>query len=127
MYWGLFSWMTFSKFIKLVTHFVRYPVDILLWPVSIVFGWLHGVIKMWALLSLNQVRTSFLPLSGPLLTRFLQTTWGSRTGADADNNDRMIKQPRPQYEYFYDEKTDEKIPLYDDMKAYETRISATAA
>jgi len=49
------GWMTFSKFIKLVTHFVRYPVDIFLWPVSILFGWFHGGIKYYALATLSEV------------------------------------------------------------------------
>ena len=54
-YWALFAWMTFSKFIKLITHFARYPVDVLLWPVSILFGWFHGAIKMYALATLSEV------------------------------------------------------------------------
>ena len=56
----LLGWMIFSKFIKLVTHFVRYPVDILLWPVSVLFGWFHGAIKMYALFTLSEVRLSLL-------------------------------------------------------------------
>jgi hypothetical protein len=57
---ALLVWMLFSKFIKLVTHFVRYPVDILLWPVSILFGWFHGIIKVYAMVTLNEVRAPFL-------------------------------------------------------------------
>jgi hypothetical protein len=56
---ALLVWMLFSKFIKLVTHFVRYPVDILLWPVSILFGWFHGIIKVYAMVTLNEVRAPF--------------------------------------------------------------------
>ena len=52
----LIGWMAFSKFIKLITHFARYPVDILLWPVSILFGWFHGGIKFYALATLSEVR-----------------------------------------------------------------------
>jgi hypothetical protein len=52
---GLLGWMIFSKFIKLITHFVRYPIDVLLWPVSIIFGWVHGLIKMYALATLSEV------------------------------------------------------------------------
>jgi hypothetical protein len=58
---ALFCWMLFSKFIKLVTHFVRYPVDIFLWPVSILFGWFHGIIKFYAMVTLNEVRASSPP------------------------------------------------------------------
>jgi hypothetical protein len=50
--------MFISKFIKLLGHYVRYPVDILLLPVSILFGYFHGGIKMYAVLTLNVV--SFL-------------------------------------------------------------------
>lgn len=69
----LLLWMLFSKFIKLVTHFIRYPVDIFLWPVSILFGWFHGIIKFYAFATLNE------------------TTWGSREGADAGDSERMRK------------------------------------
>jgi hypothetical protein len=50
--------MAFSKIVKLVTHFVRYPIDILLWPVSILFGWFHGLIKVYAGATLSVVRLS---------------------------------------------------------------------
>lgn len=48
--------MFMSKFIKLMGHYIRYPVDFLLLPVSIIFGYLHGLIKVYAMLSLNVVR-----------------------------------------------------------------------
>jgi hypothetical protein len=59
----------------------------------------------------------------------VQTTWGSRAGADADDKDRMIKQKRPQYEV-YDEKLDEKLPLHEAMKDftyYDTKRSPAIA
>ena len=49
-------WMLMSKFIKLIGHYIRYPADFLLLPVSIIFGYLHGLIKVYAMLSLNVVR-----------------------------------------------------------------------
>ena len=58
MFWAFLAWMIFSKFIKLVTHFVRYPVDILLWPVSVLFGWFHGGIKYYALFTLDEVSSN---------------------------------------------------------------------
>lgn len=57
-FYVLAGWMTFSKFIKLITHFVRYPVDILLWPFSVLFGWFHGAIKLYAAFTLNEVSRS---------------------------------------------------------------------
>jgi hypothetical protein len=58
-YWlaieSLLWWMLVSKFIKLLGHYIRHPVDIFLLPVSILFGYFHGVIKMYAVLTLNVV------------------------------------------------------------------------
>ena len=51
----LASWMFLSKFLKLLGHYIRYPVDFLLLPVSILFGYFHGLIKGYAMLSLNVV------------------------------------------------------------------------
>ena len=52
----LMSWMFVSKFIKLMGHYIRYPSDFLLLPVSISFGYFHSlIIKVYALLSLNVV------------------------------------------------------------------------
>lgn len=52
----LMSWMFMTKFIKLLGHYIRYPVDFILLPISILFGYLHGLIKVYAMLSLNVVR-----------------------------------------------------------------------
>lgn len=52
---SLWVWMFVSKFIKLLGHYIRYPVDILLLPVSILFGYFHGIIKVYAVLTLNVV------------------------------------------------------------------------
>ena len=51
----LLSWMLMSKFLKLLGHYIRHPVDFLLLPVSIIFGYLHGLIKAKAMLSLDVV------------------------------------------------------------------------
>ena len=55
--YSLLVWMFVSKFIKNVGHYARYPSDIALLPVSIVFGWFHGLIKLYAMFTLNVVRT----------------------------------------------------------------------
>lgn len=57
----LASWIFLSKFLKLLGHYIRYPVDFLLLPVSILFGYFHGLIKGYAMLSLNVVGS--LPFS----------------------------------------------------------------
>ncbi|KIV81723.1 hypothetical protein PV11_03886 [Exophiala sideris] len=100
-FYAFLAWMTFSKFIKLVTHFVRYPIDVFLWPVSILFGWVHGAIKMYAVVTLSE------------------TTWGSRANADASDDTRMIKQTKPHTTFdLKHEKLHEKLLLNDDMRFY---------
>ena len=49
------SWMVLSKFIKLLGHYIRYPIDFLFLPFSILFGYFHGFIKLYAMLTLNVV------------------------------------------------------------------------
>lgn len=57
--------MFVSKFIKLLGHYIRYPADFLLLPVSIFFGYFHGLIKLYAAFTLNVVCV-FLPSSSPV-------------------------------------------------------------
>jgi len=45
----------FAKSIKLMGHWIRYPADLFLLPLSILFGYLHGVIKLAGLLTLSEV------------------------------------------------------------------------
>lgn len=65
-------WMFVSKFIKLVGHYIRYPVDGLLLPVSILFGYLHGIIKIYAVLTLNVVSSKIHSPPFPPSTFLLQ-------------------------------------------------------
>ena len=58
----LLGWMFISKFIKVIGHYVRYPVDFLLLPISIVFGYFHGLIKAYAILTVKVVRLSHFPV-----------------------------------------------------------------
>ncbi|KAF2862043.1 glycosyltransferase family 2 protein [Piedraia hortae CBS 480.64] len=71
----LVLWFAFSKTVKLWGHFYRYPSDIIFVPVYILFGYFHGVIKFYGLLTLSE------------------TKWGSRAEADTDDNVRMIRLP----------------------------------
>lgn len=64
-------WMFISKFIKLLGHYIRFPVDCLLLPVSILFGYFHGGIKMYAVLTLNVVSNKPLVL----VVSFLACNW----------------------------------------------------
>ncbi|KAJ2903098.1 glycosyltransferase family 2 [Zalerion maritima] len=76
VWWSQFIFMfAFTKVVKLVGLFRKNPHDIMYLPISIVFGYIHGFIKLYALFTLNM------------------TSWGSR--ADADTNDDLRMTPRP--------------------------------
>jgi len=51
-------WLFFTKVVKLVPHFVLCPADICFIPVTILFGYFHGLIKFYALLTLHVVSES---------------------------------------------------------------------
>ncbi|MCJ1398360.1 hypothetical protein MMC11_001558 [Xylographa trunciseda] len=80
MFWPVVALMCVSKWIKFVGHFLRHPVDILLLPVLVIFGYFHGIIKLYAAFTLHV------------------TAWGSREGADANDAYRMIHLTQPDYE-----------------------------
>lgn len=65
---SLYLWMFTSKWIKLLGHYIRYPVDVFLLPVSILFGYFHGAIKMYAVMTLNVVGVLYFH---PILSFFL--------------------------------------------------------
>lgn len=55
-FWAQFIYMfAFTKVVKLIGLFRRNPSDIIFLPVSIIFGYFHGLIKLYALLTLNMV------------------------------------------------------------------------
>jgi hypothetical protein len=60
----LAAWtFVFSKTVKLWGHFFRYPADVVFIPVYIAFGYFHGGIKFWGLLTLNAVSSQIVELS----------------------------------------------------------------
>ena len=59
---GQTVWMLITKYVKLHGLFRREPIDLIYLPVSIAFGWFHGFIKLFALLTLRQVSATCLPL-----------------------------------------------------------------
>ncbi|ATY62663.1 Glycosyl family 2 [Cordyceps militaris] len=76
-FWAQFIFMfAFTKVVKLMGLFRRHPADIAYLPLSIVFGYLHGLIKLYALVTLNMVYVV-----------------GSR--ADGDTNDAQRLAPAP--------------------------------
>lgn len=55
-FWTQFIFMfAFTKVVKLVGLFKKDPRDIMFLPVSIVFGYFHGFIKLYALATLKMV------------------------------------------------------------------------
>ena len=54
--WAQFIFMfAFTKIVKLAGLFLRNPSDVIFLPVSVIFGYLHGLIKLYALITLNMV------------------------------------------------------------------------
>ena len=77
-FWSQFVFMfAFTKVVKLMGLFIRNPSDILFLPVSVVFGYFHGLIKLYALITLNM------------------TSWGSRADGDANDEQRLAPAPQP--------------------------------
>lgn len=56
----------FTKVVKLVGLFRKNPSDIVYLPVSIVFGYFHGLIKLYALFTLKHVGFSQAPYPDPV-------------------------------------------------------------
>ncbi|KAI1170014.1 glycosyltransferase family 2 protein [Nemania sp. FL0916] len=76
LFWSQFIFMfAYSKVVKLIGLFRRQPSDIIFLPVSILFGYFHGLIKIYALCTLNM------------------TSWGSRPDGDANDAVRMFPHP----------------------------------
>ncbi|KAI1331375.1 glycosyltransferase family 2 protein [Xylariaceae sp. FL0255] len=77
LFWAQIIFLfAYTKVIKLVGLIRRQPSDILFLPVSILFGYFHGLIKIYALFTLNM------------------TSWGSRPDGDAHDASRMSPRPR---------------------------------
>lgn len=95
-FWSQFIFMfAFTKVVKLVGLFRRNPSDIKYLPVSIIFGYLHGLIKVYALLTLNmvsEVQRIFAVRGLDPLTE-TQTSWGSRPDGDDNDSSRLVPLP----------------------------------
>lgn len=77
-FWAQFVFMfAFTKVVKLMGLFRRNPSDVIFLPISIIFGYLHGLIKLYALFTLNM------------------TSWGSRADGDTNDEQRLAPVPQP--------------------------------
>jgi len=76
LFWAVWAahWF-FAKTIKLLPHLLRNPADVRFIPASILFGYFHNLIKLYGCITVTE------------------TTWGTREGADADDNIRMLPIP----------------------------------
>lgn len=54
----LFFWVMFTKIIKFVGHFRRYPADLKFLPILYLFSYLHGFIYLYSLITLHKVSRS---------------------------------------------------------------------
>ncbi|KAL2757087.1 glycosyltransferase family 2 protein [Sodiomyces alcalophilus JCM 7366] len=76
-FWTHFVFVfAFTKVVKLMGLFKRHPSDIVFLPVSILFGYFHGLIKLYALCTLKT------------------TSWGSRADGDANDDVRLFPRPK---------------------------------
>ncbi|TQV96236.1 hypothetical protein V2A60_003332 [Cordyceps javanica] len=76
-FWAQFIFMfAFTKVVKLMGLFRRNPADVCYLPLSILFGYFHGLIKLYALVTLNM------------------TSWGSRADGDTNDEQRLAPAPR---------------------------------
>lgn len=67
-------WMLVTKYVKLHALFAQNPADLIYLPVSILFGYFHGFIKLWALGTLRVV--SYLSRLGNVKTNPLRRHLG---------------------------------------------------
>ena len=57
LFWFFVATLVASKLIKLFPLFIREPLYVLYAPLSVSFGYFHGVIKFYAALTLHVVST----------------------------------------------------------------------
>lgn len=69
------TWLVFTKTVKLWPHFYRHPQDIKFIPAQILFGYCHGFIKLYTLLTLNKVHCSKFVDMKVLADEVKQTSW----------------------------------------------------
>ncbi|KAL9057331.1 MAG: hypothetical protein Q9162_002405 [Coniocarpon cinnabarinum] len=102
----LASWVFLTKWIKLLGHYIRYPIDIFFLPLSIAFGYLHGLLKLYAMFTLNV------------------TTWGSRDNADDDDQVRLIRLPSyKSVPTLDDDENGRLLDAHDDTKDLRAEVS----
>lgn len=69
------AWLFVTKTVKLWPHFYRHPKDIKYIPAQILFGYCHGFIKLYTLLTLNKVSLDKSSLMLTVVDSLKQTSW----------------------------------------------------
>ncbi|KAL8935455.1 MAG: hypothetical protein Q9216_005411 [Gyalolechia sp. 2 TL-2023] len=82
-------WILFSKTIKLWPHFYRYPADLKFLPASIAYGYAHGFIKLYSLLTLH--RTTWSGDRVSLTTGFADVATSLAAGAKGSGSSILRK------------------------------------
>jgi hypothetical protein len=77
-----FVWLTLTRTLKLLPHLVKRPKDVLFIPAWIAFGFFFSVLKLYALFTLHEVRSSFRVRRVVADAVLLQVGWGTRAGID---------------------------------------------
>ncbi|KAI9047446.1 hypothetical protein LZ554_008165 [Drepanopeziza brunnea f. sp. 'monogermtubi'] len=98
--------MCWIKVIKLVGLFRRNPVDIMYLPLSILFGYFHSFIKIYAFLTWNT------------------TSWGSREDGDEHDAERMSRRGRRSESITMPPGNHPGLIRYNDEKPYVRSCSA---
>ncbi|KAI4142706.1 MAG: hypothetical protein L6R39_004837 [Caloplaca ligustica] len=50
----LYVWLFFAKIVKMLPHFYKYPTDLKFFPALVAFGYFHGLIKIYTLLTIHK-------------------------------------------------------------------------
>jgi hypothetical protein len=78
----LIVFMLWAKFYKTIEHYQRNPRDLLLFPIAVLFSYFHGLIKLYGLCTLSNVRIPLFQVPHMLVER---VSWGSRDASKDDS------------------------------------------
>jgi hypothetical protein len=75
----LIVFMLWAKFYKTIEHYQRNPRDLPLFPIAVLFSYFHGLIKLYALCTLSNVRMPPFSSTHMLIEK---VSWGGRDTSD---------------------------------------------
>ncbi|KAI0526430.1 putative polysaccharide synthase Cps1 [Xylaria bambusicola] len=92
-YASLGAWIFFTKLVKLIPHFWKYPSDLKFIPLSILFSYLHGFISLYALWTLDATQWGSQNLSALEAARAdtrVTSTSAGKYGATKDETQALL-------------------------------------